>query len=134
MPVCWQKGATLPLLLPTKDGLITVTQKTYNENYYMKTFQELNLPPSEGACFIGEKIQVKRIIDREIAVMDYRIEPSKKFAGTMMLAMQVKVDDNLHVIFTSGKQLIDVIEKVQKPQLPFRTTIVKVNERSYKFT
>lgn len=98
----------------------------------MKSFKDFNIKVTTIA-FIGDKIQMDRIINREITVTDFRIEDSIKKQGTKFLTMQIKVNDVSHVIFTGSRYLMDQINQVPKSEFPFTTTIVKDNGR-YEFS
>ncbi len=80
--------------------------------------------------FVGDKIKISKVLNKEIEIVDYRIEPSK-FEGNRLF-MQIKVDGELRVLFTSGKFLQEMIEEVPKNKFPFSATIVEDNER-YEF-
>jgi hypothetical protein len=96
----------------------------------MKQFKEFGIKP-ESQIFTGDKIKMERILNREIKVMDYRIEDSK-YQGKC-LHMQIEIGETRHVVFTGSGVLIEMIERVPKMDFPFITTIVKENER-FEFT
>ena len=85
--------------------------------------------------FIGDKIKIDRVLNRRIVVHDYKIEPSKfeEKGDGYRLTMQVEVNGQKHVIFTSSTALKEMIKQVPRERLPFETTIIKDNER-YEFT
>jgi hypothetical protein len=103
----------------------------------MNRFSQFNIKaPAKG--FEGSKIKMARILNREIVVHDFKIEESKVEAyrekGTgKCLYLQISVDNEMHVVFTSGTGLIETIQQVPRDQFPFTTTIKEENER-YKFT
>jgi len=67
-------------------------------------------------------------------VLDYKIEKSKfEKASGKCLHLQIELNQTKHVIFTGSTGLMDQIEKVPREKLPFKTTIVKENER-FEFT
>jgi hypothetical protein len=103
----------------------------------MNRFSQFNIKaPSRG--FEGSKIKMARILNREIVVHDFKIEDSKvqafKEKGTdKCLHLQISIDSEMHVVFTSAAGLIETIQQIQKAQFPFTTIIIEENER-FKFT
>ena len=91
----------------------------------MKSFKDLGIKPNVNA-FIGEKIKIERILNKEIIVHDFEIKPSK-FDGEV-LTLQIQVSEEKLIVFTGSKVLIDIVKRVPKSDFPFKTTIVKENE------
>jgi hypothetical protein len=91
----------------------------------MKSFKDLGIKTNVNA-FIGEKIKMERILNREIIVHDFEVKPSK-FDGEVM-TLQIQVGEEKRIVFTSSKVLIDVVQRVAKTDFPFTATIVKENE------
>ena len=100
----------------------------------MKKFSDFNIQ-TESKAFKGEKISIDRIFNREILVIDYKIEDSKfkKREDDKCLTLQIKVNDELRITFTSSSILMDKIQKVKKEDFPFSTTIVKI-DKAFDFT
>lgn len=98
----------------------------------MKNFKEFQIKP-EITSLVGDKINISRVINREIVVTNYKIEPSKHIDGTNCLHLEFKLNGNKHILFTGSTILVQMIEKVPKGAFPFVTTIVKENEY-YEFT
>lgn len=96
----------------------------------MKNFKDFGLKPNINA-FKGEKIKIDRILNREIIVHAFEICPSK-FEG-QRLSLQIEVSEELRVLFTGSKVLMDMIKRVPTTDFPFKTTIVKENEY-FEFT
>lgn len=96
----------------------------------MKNFKELGIKPNVNA-FIGEKVKIERILNKEIIVHAYEIKPSK-YEGEV-LTIQIQVGDDKRIIFTGSRVLIDLIKLVAKGDFPFKTKIVKENEY-FEFT
>ena len=103
----------------------------------MNRFSQFDIKaPVKG--FEGSKIKISKILNREIAVHDFKLEESKvpafrdKGSGKC-LHLQISFDNEMHVVFTSGTGLIETIQQVPKTQFPFTTIIVEENDR-YKFT
>ena len=103
----------------------------------MNRFSQFNIKvPSKG--FEGNKIKMARILNREIVVHAYRIEDSKvqafKEKGTgKCLHLQISLENDMHVVFTSSSGLMETIQLVPEDKFPFTTTIVEENDR-FKFT
>jgi hypothetical protein len=103
----------------------------------MNRFSQFNIKaPSKG--FEGSKIKMARILNREVVVHDYKIEDSKVKAfiekgSGKCLHLQISLDSEMHVVFTSATGLVETIQQVPKNQFPFTTTIIEENDR-YKFT
>ena len=97
----------------------------------MKKFSEFGIKTSLQEAFTVDKIKTSRIMNKEIAIHNYRVEDSK-FTGKC-LYLQIVFDGEKRVVFTGSKTLIEMIEKVEKGNFPFNTTIVKEDER-YVFT
>lgn len=98
----------------------------------MNSFKEFNIKP-EINNYTGEKIQVKKLLNTEIKVLDFKIEPSKAKPGTDLLTLQIEKSGDKRVVFTGSKVLINQISKVPKEKLPFSTTIKGDNDY-YEFT
>ena len=95
----------------------------------MKQFKEFGIK-AEHKGFIGDKIKISKILNREIIVHDFKIEDSK-FQGKR-LDMQIQVGETMHVLWTGSGILMGVIQKIPKENFPFLTTIVRENE-CYEF-
>lgn len=73
--------------------------------------------------FVGDKISINKILNKEISVLHYRIEPSKH--GTDDYAqMQIELDGEKMVYFTTSMVIKEQLE-MYKDKLPFTTTIIK---------
>ena len=94
----------------------------------MKRFKDFGIQTTIDA-FIGDKIKMDRILNKEIMVEKYRIDDSKQKPGTKCLKLQLMVDGSHRVLFTGSTVLIDMIRHVPVNEFPFLTTIIKENER-----
>ncbi len=92
----------------------------------MKSFKDFNIKP-EITSLVGDKIKIDRVLNREIVVTNYKVEPSKHRENTLCLHLEFQMRGNNHVLFTSGLILIQMIEKVPKGDFPFKTTKIKEN-------
>ena len=98
----------------------------------MNSFKDFNIS-NERQTFIGTKLEIEQILNREITVHNHKIEPSKFKPGKMCLYMQISVEGRKHVVFTGSTYLQEDIEKIPKTGFPFTTTIVK-DGKSLMFT
>jgi Tat protein secretion system quality control protein TatD with DNase activity len=103
----------------------------------MNRFSQFNIKAPERG-FEGDKIKISRILNREIVVHHFKIADSKvkefKEKGSgKCLHLQISFNNEMHVVFTSGTALIEVIQQIPEDKFPFTTTIVEENDR-YKFT
>lgn len=101
----------------------------------MNSFSQFNIHATTRA-FEGDKIKMSKILNREIVVLHFKIEDSKVFKdkGTgKCLHLQISVNDEKHIVFTSSSVLIEMVQQVPVTEFPFSTTIVEENER-FKFT
>ena len=100
----------------------------------MKSFKDFGITTTTQS-FTGEKIEIFNVLNKEIIIMDHKIETSKfpDKGNGKRLTLQVKVDDIKRVIFTGSVILQDLIEKVPSGNFPFKSTIIKEN-KGYKFT
>lgn len=95
----------------------------------MKRFCELGIKPLSQP-FLGDKIKITKILNREIIVLNFKIEETKypKNNKDKCLHLQIEMDGNSHVVFTGSKILINTIEQAKIDDLPFTTTIIKNGE------
>lgn len=98
----------------------------------MNSFKDFNIKPIIDN-FTGDKIKISKILDKEITVVDYKIGPSNFEGKGPRLDLQIQRGDELNVVFTGAKYLMQAIEKVPKDKFPFKTTIIRNNE-SFQFT
>lgn len=97
----------------------------------MKTFKDFGIKIETNA-FIGDKIKISKILNRQIVVHAYKIEKSKYNTGKC-LYLQIDLNGTKHIVFTGSNILMDAIQQVPSSGFPFRTTIVEENEM-YQFT
>ena len=98
----------------------------------MNQFKDFNIKP-EITSLVGDKINISRVLNREITVTNYTVRPSLYEKSENCLWLEFQLKGNKHVLFTSGTILIQQIEKVPKESFPFNATIIKENEY-YEFT
>lgn len=100
----------------------------------MKKFKDFKIQPVTIGL-TGDKIKIERLLNREITVIDFRIVPSKypEKGNGMRLDLQIEVDGVQRVMWHGSQVLQDMIMRVPKSEFPFKTTIVRQNER-YEFS
>lgn len=99
----------------------------------MNSFKDFGIKP-QSKSFEGEKIKIDRILNRTIEVHEYKIEDSKFEKGNgKCLYMQIVVEGAKRVLFTGSVNLMDMIQQVPQEKFPFKTVIIKENER-FEFT
>lgn len=95
----------------------------------MKKFSELGIkPPCDSLT--GDKIKINKILNREITVVNYRINTSKfeKNKSGKCLCLQIELDNEKRVVFTGSDVLIQMIQQVKTEDMPFTCTITKEGE------
>ena len=98
----------------------------------MTAFKDLGIKP-KIISFTGDKIKIVKLLNIEIEIIRFKIEDSKIKAGTELLTLQINKKEEIYVVFTGSKVLIDQISQVPKDKFPFITTIKNTNEY-YQFT
>lgn len=101
----------------------------------MKAFSEFGIKQTTKG-FVGNKIKIRKILNQQIVVHDYRITNSTAFTAKgneKCLWLQISIDNTKHVTFTGSVGLIEVIQQIPKEGFPFTTKIVEENDR-YNFT
>lgn len=92
----------------------------------MKSFSDFAIVP-EKKGFTGDKIKIDRVLNIPIIVHRYEIVPSKY--GGDRVDLQIEKDKTFHLLWSSSKPLIEMIQKVPSDSFPFSTTIVKRDEQ-----
>jgi len=97
----------------------------------MRKFSSFDVKPVTK-IFEGDKIRMAKILNREIVVHDFKLEPSKCFSDRgngKCLYLQISINSIKHIVFTSAGGLIEVIQQIPTDGFPFETTIVQEGER-----
>lgn len=95
-------------------------------------FSDFDIKPQVNS-FVGDKVQIQKLFNLQIKVLDYRIENSKHKAGTKCLHIQIEKEGVKRVVFTGSNVLIGQIERVSKDRFPF-TTVIKGDNDYFEFT
>jgi len=92
----------------------------------MKKFAELNIEiPNNG--FVGDKIKIHKVFNREIEIHGFKSEPSKVNNSTL-LTLQIKVDNEFRIVFCGSNRLIKTLELIPQESYPFAATIINDNQ------
>lgn len=94
----------------------------------MKSFAELGIKITDKGL-TGEKIKIEKILNVQIVINNYKIVESKFEGKGSCLHLQITYKNEMRVLFTGSKGLIEQIEQVGKSNLPITATIVKEDER-----
>lgn len=100
----------------------------------MKSFSEFKIEPLKNV-FIGDKIKIVKLLNKEIIVNAFKIEKSqfpKNKSGNVM-TLQITLDTGKAIIFTGSDYLMHQINLVPETDFPFKTTIIK-NGEHFEFT
>lgn len=100
----------------------------------MKKFSDFKIEVKSTA-FVGDKIKMIKILNREIEIVACKVENSNypdKGDGKR-LVLQIKMGEELRIVFTSSMSLRNQITQVPESGFPFMTTIIEENE-SFKLT
>lgn len=93
----------------------------------MNQFKNFGIKPILSS-FSGDKIKIDKILNMEILILKFKIEPSKHKVNTNCMTLQIEKQGIKHVIFTGSSVLMQMIQLVPEDKFPFRTTIVKESE------
>lgn len=96
----------------------------------MKNFKDLNIK-SNIKVFVGEKISINTILNKEIIIHKFKIKDSK-YKGEY-LNIQIEMDGKKKVVFTGSSVLIDMIKQIKESDFPIKTTIISSNNY-YEFS
>lgn len=96
-----------------------MTLKKGSISYKMHKFSEF----ASTVHFVGDKISINKILNKEINVLHYKIEPSKHNTDDYA-QMQIELDGEKMVCFTTSMVIKEQLE-MYKDKLPFTTTIIK---------
>lgn len=99
----------------------------------MDSFKDFGIKISpQRKAFQGDKIKMDRILNKQIVIEAFKVEPSKAFpekGSGKCLTLQIIVDNAKRIVFTGSGSLIEMIEQVPIGSFPFSATIIKENEQ-----
>jgi len=82
--------------------------------------------PTEGPM-PGKKISQGEYLNKELIALQFKVIPSKKREESECLCLQVKMNDELRVIFTGSGVLLKQCRQYAE-QMPFVGKIIKVDK------
>lgn len=98
----------------------------------MRKFSEFNIK-IEYSNFEGDKIQIAKILNVDIIVIDYKIEPSKQKENSEFLTLQIEYKGFKRIVFTGSKTLTNQIKQIDKTNFPFTAKIISGEGDRYEF-
>lgn len=100
----------------------------------MRNFKDFGIA-TQTKGFEGDKINMSKVLNREIEVHQYKIVPSKypEKGNGQRLDMEILIDGRKRVVFSASSVLQEMIQQVPKSEFPFKTTIINENEH-FEFT
>lgn len=104
------------------------------EQQIVKQFKNFGIK-AESTAFVGDKISVKKVLNKEIMIERYEIQKSNfmDFKNDKRLCLQIVLGGEKRIIFIGSSYLMSMIQKVDKDDFPFKTIIVEIEER-YEFS
>jgi hypothetical protein len=95
----------------------------------MKQFKDFGIT-ADVKAFVGDKIKIERILNREIIVHEFKIEISKfqEKGNGKCLYLQIEINEIMYVIFTGSGVLMNMLERTPRDSFPFTATIIKQND------
>lgn len=82
--------------------------------------------------FAGDKKKINDILNQKILILDFKIKDSKQRSNTSYATIQFKLNDLKYIFFSGSNVIIEQLSKY-KDNLPFYTTIIKI-DRYYTFS
>lgn len=103
----------------------------------MKTFAQLNIKVEQDRIFQVPQITIDEVLNQEIEIIDFEKNITTKFGeGRCIIKLRVKGSE--YKLFTDSNRLKNVLEKVNKEDFPFLTTIIIIKlgsgKKTYEFT
>jgi len=99
-----------------------------------KSFKDFGISIPESDALQGPKIKVDKLFGRKILVHRYVLKPSKVIIGTTCMWMQISLDGDMRVVFSSSTYLQKMIAEVPYPEgFPFNAVIVRKDNDSHQF-
>lgn len=95
----------------------------------MKQFKEFGIKTTERA-FIGDKIKIDKILNKEITVLGFKVEKSNYDKGCgKCLHLQIEFAGEKRMVFIGSASLIDMISQVPENDFPFVSIVSKETGR-----
>lgn len=80
-------------------------------------------PDEDEEPLDGEKKKIAEILNKEILILNFRIQKSKIKDGGYMI-VQFELNDKEYVIFTTARRVMKKLQR-HKERMPFRATIIQ---------
>jgi uroporphyrinogen-III synthase len=95
----------------------------------MISFKDMGIDAPETG-YTGDKIKLNKILNEQIIVHRFKIEPSKFEKGDgKRLVLQIEKNGTKYILFTSSTTLKDMVQQVPSSNFPFETVIKMIDER-----
>lgn len=98
----------------------------------MKDFGDLGIV-HEKKGFRGQKVGIQSILNLNLIIEDWKKEPSTIKGKDIRLDLQIKLNGEQRITWTSSKNLIAIMEKIPRTSLPFSAKIVAIDGGGFKF-
>ncbi len=98
-----------------------------------KKFSELGITVPDIGGYAGDKIDIKKILNKSIVVYKFKLEPSKKKTGEFA-TLQLTVDGVKRILWTQSRVLIEMLKKIKAEDFPISTIIICDDSDRYLFT
>jgi len=104
----------------------------------MKKFSDLGIKPDEKNIFPVQQISITDVTNCEIEILYFSPDVKTKF-GEGRYVVRIKYENVERKFFTNAQPIKDALDKVNKDDFPFTTTIRPQkfgtgNNKTYQFT
>jgi hypothetical protein len=104
----------------------------------MKKFSDLGIKPEEKNIFLVQQISITDVVNCEIEILDFTPDVKTSY-GEGRYVLKIRYKDEECKFFTNAKPIKDALDKVNKSDFPFITTIRPQkygtgNNKTYQFT
>lgn len=102
----------------------------------MKSFKDLGIKPDLTGKFVGRHIEMDKILNCEIIIHKFDIQPTKSKTSTNpnCLYLQIEYEGEYRVTWKGSNNLMKLITKVKAEDFPFKVKITKETVGGYDFT
>ncbi len=93
----------------------------------MKRFKDFAKEEDKNFCrFKGTKIKIIDVINKTVDIMGFRVLASMKKAGSISMRINLILENEPRVLFTSSPELYNLLSKYNR-ELPFQAKIIQEN-------
>ncbi len=102
----------------------------------MYKFEQFDIESVQSKVFVGNKIGMGQVLNREIEIHHFKIEPSKypKPNNDQCIYMQIALKGTKHILFSASMGLLNQIRQVDEKKFPFTTTIIEREDKCLLFS